>query len=149
MTTIDEVLVHFGVKGMRWGVRKDRPGTTGGEPVTIRVRAGKRVVTTGGHGHAPSEDALRVADSRQKARKSSTDALSTQELQALVTRMNLERQYSQLKPTPAGQKIAKAGAKFAADTLLQAGKKQAAKLLSSHIERQVSGLLAGTGVKKK
>jgi hypothetical protein len=100
MQTIDEVLEHFGVKGMHWGVRKDRPGTTGGEAVTVRVRAGKRVVTTGGHGQGPHEDAVKAAISKRTAKKSSTDALSTKELQDMVNRMNLEQQYSRLTAGP-------------------------------------------------
>lgn len=77
-------LQHYGVKGMKWGVRKrERPS------------------------FPPSDDAVKVNESRNKARVSSTDALSTKELQQLVNRMNLEQQYARLS-TP--QKSA--GSKF-------------------------------------
>ena len=36
MTDIDDVLIHFGVKGMRWGVRKDRQGLEGVSGSTSR-----------------------------------------------------------------------------------------------------------------
>lgn len=64
-------LAHYGVKGMRWGIRR------------------KRVPA--------SEDAERVSASMQKARKGGTRALTTKELQELVNRMNLEQQYSRLQ----------------------------------------------------
>lgn len=95
--SVDDVLAHFGVKGMRWGVRKNN-SSKGPSDVEVKIRPGRKVVTKGGSGHPPSEDAKRVAISRQKARKSSTDALSTKELQDLVTRMNLESQYAKYAP---------------------------------------------------
>ena len=36
MTDADDVLIHFGVKGMRWGVRKDRQGLEGVSGSTSR-----------------------------------------------------------------------------------------------------------------
>lgn len=95
---VDDFLQHFGVKGMKWGVhRREQAGSVGGRDVTITSKGGSRVKTSGGRGHGPSEDALSAARSRQIARRSSTDSLSTKDLQNLVTRMNLERQYGQLK----------------------------------------------------
>lgn len=95
---------HFGVKGMHWGVRnaeskarEKRAGITGPTEVTKKIRPGKLVKTSGGAHHGPHEDALRIAETRQKARKSSTDSLSTKDLQELVNRMNLEQQYIRLK----------------------------------------------------
>jgi hypothetical protein len=103
MTTVDEFLEHHGIKGMRWGVRKSRSAPSGPTDVIVRERPGKKVKTSGGQYHPPSEDAKRVAVAKRKARKSSTDSLSTKDLQELVNRMNLEQQYSKLRanePTP-------------------------------------------------
>jgi hypothetical protein len=74
-------LRHYGIKGMHWGVRRSNP-TSGG-------------TSESGHPSA-HEDAVRVANSRAKAHRGSTDALSTKELQELVLRMNLEQQYSRI-----------------------------------------------------
>lgn len=91
-------LKHYGIKGMHWGVRRDN--TTGGGssavPVQVHARPGQMVKAEGGQHHSPHEDAVRVAAARQKAKHSTTDSLSTKELQELVNRMNLERQYSQI-----------------------------------------------------
>lgn len=97
MTTAEDVLAHHGVKGMHWGKRKgDSTGAESPTDVVLKTRAGKLVKGSGGKNHPASEDALRVAVTRQKARKSTTDALSTKDLQELVNRMNLEQQYTTL-----------------------------------------------------
>ena len=94
----DAVLAHYGVKGMKWGVRRaDRKARKlAPTEVQTKVVPGARVQTSGGRNQKPSEDAIRVATNRQKARASTPDALSTKELQEMVTRMNLEQQYSKL-----------------------------------------------------
>ena len=88
-------LAHYGVKGMRWGVRRSSK-PTGPEDITLKTVPGKRVSAQGGRRHPASEDARTVAIYKQKARKSTVDSLSNKELQALVNRMNLEQNYSRL-----------------------------------------------------
>ena len=101
--TIDTVLAHHGVKGMKWGVRKSRETV----PVSTKTAPGRKVKTSGGQNHSPSEDAIKAAKIRQQAKKSTTDSLSNKDLQDLVTRMNLEQQYSNLNKNniSAGRKI--------------------------------------------
>lgn len=84
------VLVHYGIKGMRWGVRRDPA-----EATTV-VTPGRKVKAQGGYGQQASEDAINAAKAHRTARKSTTDALSNKELQALVNRMQLEQQFAQL-----------------------------------------------------
>lgn len=67
-------LIHYGKKGMHWGVRRAK----------VDVR---------------SHDVQRVDAARRVIRKSGTKALSNADLQAVVTRMNLEQQYSRLNPS--------------------------------------------------
>jgi hypothetical protein len=91
-------LVQYGVRGMKWGVRKKRSRVTGPEPVTIKTAPGQRVKAEGGRGRSPSDDAKRAAALKQKARASTLDSLSNSEIQTLVARMNLEQQYARLDP---------------------------------------------------
>lgn len=90
----EDFLQHYGVKGMKWGVR--RSTDSGPSAVEVRTRPGRRVKTSGGKRHPASEDAIRVAKTRQLAKKSTTDSLSNKELQELINRMNLEQQYKRL-----------------------------------------------------
>ena len=90
--------VQYGVKGMRWGVRKRRGTSSGPVPVTVQTAPGQRVRTSGGQNRPPSDDAKKAAALRQKARASTIDSLSNAEIQTLVARMNLEQQYARLNP---------------------------------------------------
>lgn len=113
---IDE-LMHFGVKGMKWGVtKKDRS-----REVTVSQEPGKRVKATGGYGKAASGDAKAAAKTRQVARASSVDALSNKQLKALNERMNLEQNYRQLASKDAESRKS-AGQKFVSSLLGQGGK---------------------------
>lgn len=96
----DVVLAHYGVRGMHWGVRQKSKysDTTSKSEVAMKERPGKKLRTKGGKELPASADAKKVAVSKQQARKSSTDSLSTKDLQELVNRMNLEQQYSRLDP---------------------------------------------------
>lgn len=86
--SLDDVLTHYGVKGMHWGVRRNR--SSGSTPT--------------------SSDAARAKTHAETAKRHGASALSNKELQDLVTRMNLERQYSTLKgetQVKKGQKVIK------------------------------------------
>jgi hypothetical protein len=86
--TIDDILEHVGIKGMHWGVRRSRAADG-------RVR-GPSKSTRGGI----SPDAARAKESHSTAKKHGLSALSNQDLQHLVSRMNLEQQYSRLTTSP-------------------------------------------------
>jgi hypothetical protein len=76
--TFEGFLEHFGIKGMKWGVRRSRSEIDSGA----------------------SEDHNTAKAARTKARKGGgTKALSNKELQDLITRANLETQYSKIAPS--------------------------------------------------
>lgn len=105
-TKINElVLMHHGIKGMKWGVRrKDMPASN--VVVSLKPRSKKVAVkTTGGERHSPHPDAINAKVSAQKAKKSGLHALSNEELQSLARRLNLEKQVSDL----AGDQLASKG----------------------------------------
>ena len=84
-------LNHYGVKGMHWGVRKDR--SDGGSGSDSKTTPKPKM----------SEDAKNVERAFAKINRGGTDALSNQELQHLVSRLNLEQQYSRLTTAPTTQ----------------------------------------------
>ena len=99
---VDDVLSHYGKKGMHWGVitNKINPDRSVPKEVVLKETPGKLVKTRGGQFHPASEDARVAAAGRQMIKKSSIDVLSNKDLQAVITRMNLEQQYSNLKKNP-------------------------------------------------
>lgn len=115
MEKSEEFISHFGVKGMKWGVRK----------------AAKRA--------ASSEDARNAQDAHDKSKKAGLHSLSNKELQDLVTRMNLEQQFNRLKPPSAGSKAAK----FIGKMLADAGKQQVNKLANDLLAKEIAKMMAG------
>lgn len=134
-----EFLEHYGVKGMKWGVRKRDKNPV---DVSVKTRPGKKVKTKGGENYTPSEDAIRAATLRRVAKKSTTDSLSNKELQEAIARMNLEQQYSRLASSDQsiGKKIAKlilgnAGDQelaFVGDTVVTKTKRESAGLAAKY-----------------
>lgn len=94
MNKNDDHLEHYGVKGMKWGVRKKRQAS--------RVEPGRR----GKKGK--SHTTFQKSPSR----------LSDVELQKRIRRLELEKKYSELNKPPQTK-----GKKFAGELMNQNGKK--------------------------
>lgn len=124
---VNNVLAHYGVKGMKWGVRsKGAPVPT----VSVETEPGKKLKTSGGTGRKASDDAVRAAVGLQVAKKSGIQALSNKELQEVVTRMNLERQYKSLKVDRANP-----AAKFISKLLVDTGKQQVSSIVTEQARK--------------
>jgi hypothetical protein len=120
MSEAEDFIAHFGVRGMRWGVRKNRSSDSsdsksadsksaesktpkpnlGPNVVKVRIKPGKNIKTSGGKKLTPSEDAILAAVRSQIVKKSGHQALSNKDLKDLTTRLNLEQQYSRLSSEP-------------------------------------------------
>jgi hypothetical protein len=125
----EEVLEHFGIKGMKWGVRRQEGSGGGG-----RLHSP--------HGE-PSHDAARAKDLSTRARKGGTSTLSNAELKALTERMNLEQQYSSLSGKTSN--LAKTRKGFAAAReILQVGKtaSEAYTLVNSPMAKEIAKALS-------
>lgn len=164
--TIDlgaEFLAHYGVKGMRWGQRKQE-FVTRQHQQRLKVEAANRnarspqevkayptigsskrkkatVDTKGGEDHPPTEDAIKVAVAKQKLKKSGTAALTNSELQEMQRRLNLENDVQRLLT---GDKTA--GQRFI-DGLLGRGSKEDRKSVENQVGQKTSALVAPTAVK--
>jgi hypothetical protein len=124
------VLEHFGIKGMRWGVRRQEGsgGTIGSHLPSL-------------HKHVePSHDAARAKALKVQARKGGTQSLSNKELRDLNERMNLEQQYSKLTGSSTGKARAIVGGKFIGNLLLNVGRTQASDILNQKASAQLVSL---------
>lgn len=74
----DSYLVHNGVKGMKWGVRKAKAPA-------------KRL--------AVSSDYKEFTRTSNKIKSGGTSSLSNRQLKENIARLNLEKQYKQLNPS--------------------------------------------------
>lgn len=84
-----DVLKHFGVKGMRWGVRKSESA------VTVSDRK-KKLKTSGGARRPAHADAVRARMLGQVGKASGLKALSNEELQTYAHRLQLEQNVKRL-----------------------------------------------------
>lgn len=110
------VLEHFGVPGMRWGVRRGAPTAVAPSGMSKVPHGNKRQTTIkveGGENHPAHKDAIVVAEAKAKLNKSGLAALSNKELQEVQTRLNLERNVTQLAgPSTSTGKVTAKGKKF-------------------------------------
>lgn len=93
----DEVIAHWGIRGMKWGVRRQNRSLDKGA----------------------SDDAKQAHRVMVKAKTGGIKALSNNEIKVLNARLNLERSYSQLTYEPSRREK---GFKILS-TILQSGKK--------------------------
>lgn len=131
-------ILHYGVKGMKWGKRKK--DTTPAGKVRVDVTSKGKLSPSGGRGFKPKEEAIQKVAVQQVARKSGVHTLSNKQLQDAVTRMNLEQQFVRLSPQTKKQKTAK----FVSEMLIGVGKQQASRVANDVAGQQVGNLLAKT-----
>jgi 2'-5' RNA ligase len=120
-------LEHYGVKGMRWGVRKKRETSAKSQVDTGLFRRKTKIQTEGGESHPAHDDAVKVARAQQKLKKSGTAALSNQELREVANRIQLEEQVKGL--------MTSRGRKFVRRQVEQTGQQQLQKSISVGVKK--------------
>lgn len=118
----EEYLAHYGVLGMKWGVRKDRSSGS-----TKKRKAKVKKPTT-------SADYREVKALKKRGSKN----LSNSEMRKVIERMNLERQYKSLN-----KRELSSGEKWARKVLAGVATVYATKLTKSMIEGFFEGYSKG------
>ena len=116
---LTDELKHYGVKGMKWGVRKDRDGGS-------NRRRSKR---------QPAEEAKATLKKRKRA-TSAAERLSNQELQKRIQRLELEKKYTNLTENKREGILVKTGGRVAKDLLYEVSKDLAKDMVVSAIKRK-------------
>jgi hypothetical protein len=128
----EATLAHYGVRGMKWGVRRK---SSGGTSLRKRLKKGETM--------APSEDAARVAVSRTLAKKHGTHVLNNKDFQELVARMNLEQQYSTITTKQNQKKLSYQGQKFVLGLAGSIAKEHVNSVVRNAVAGQVKKAMAG------
>ena len=130
---VTDILAHYGVKGMRWGVR--RRASVGPQEIVVSDRR-KKLKTSGGRGFPAHSDAIRARTVGQKWRASGIKSLSNEELSEYAKRLNLEQNVKRLQYNDAP--IAK---KFALTLVGRTGQQQAQEVANQQATKAVASLM--------
>ncbi len=129
---VDNILIHYGRKGMRWGVR-----TRSSRPTAVIVKdKSKRIKTSGGKGYKAHPEALGPRLAGQKGKGSGPKALSNQELEAYTKRLNLEQNFK--RASYADKPVVQ---RFVLTLLGQTGKNTANETANTVASRQIKKVL--------
>lgn len=136
-------LVHYGVKGMKWGVRrfqrKDGSLTPAGK---------KRYDDSGGENKQNQSSEKSSSSSGNSSGRRNTSEMSDAELQRVVNRLNLEKRYKELTPatTSMGQRFIK---KMMNDVVVPSVTTASRNVLTSFVESGLKNQLNKQTTKKK
>lgn len=126
---------HYGVKGMKWGVRKKyvpHPRKSGGKTNAQRIYENFKKKKDGG----PSKS--KTASNPTTPKKSVKD-MSDDELRSAINRMQMERTYAQLT----AKEVSK-GKKFVKDVLYNSAKTTATKITTEAMQKLVKKALGNS-----
>lgn len=133
---MDDILEHHGVKGMRWGVRKDRSNRGNAFRERWKQQQEAKKLKSKGKSKVKKE-----TDDEQEDYSN----LDDNELRQRINRIKMEKEYASLTATPKQDKhpLVTRGKKTAQDILFDGVKKGATKGLASVVEDSIKALSKG------
>lgn len=134
---IQNVLTHHGIKGMKWGIRRNRT------PTSVAVsQKGKKLKAKGGENQPAHKDAIKAKTIGQTKKKSGLHALSDQELRDYANRLQLEASVNRLETEKKN-----AGGRWISKFLSNSGN-QTANTASNEVSQSVGRAVGKAAVKK-
>lgn len=127
-----DALMHYGVKGMKWGVRKARP-TSGKKRGKTNAQRIYESVTR------KKESPKAATKTSSKPAKRRISDMSDEELRRAINRMQMERTYAQLT----AKEVSK-GRKFVNEVLYNSAKNTATKITTEAMQKLVKKMLGNS-----
>lgn len=133
----ETVIKHYGVKGMKWGVRKQRPTSSGARKGKTNAQRIYEKVTGKNKKQAAPPKAV-------STKRTKVSEMSDEELRKVISRMQMERQYAQLT-----QREVNKGRKFVQEVLYNSARTTATtyatKAMTKAIEKLLRSSSSGSG----
>jgi hypothetical protein len=136
-----DFLEHFGVRGMRWGVRKKSGSAKSGDgDKKAENKKGDDFEASKKPAAKKTEEPDAPAAKKTSNKKTNVDDLSDAQLREAVNRLQMEKQYKDLTAMPPGRM--QAAKKFANEAIRQVAMTQVVKVGNSHAAKFTGGLMA-------
>lgn len=126
---MSDAIAHYGVKGMKWGVRKQRPTSSGKRKGKTNAQRIYERITKKKESPAKPKPAV-------SSRKKRASEMSDEELRSVINRMQMERTYAQLT----SKEVSK-GRKFVNDVLYNSAKATATTYTTKAMTKAIEKLL--------
>lgn len=126
---MSENVVHYGVKGMKWGVRKQRKTSSGKRKVKTNAQRIYERITK-------KKEPINKSKTSTSSRKKRASEMSDEELRSVINRMQMERTYAQLTTNEINK-----GRKFVNDVLYNSAKATATTYTTKAMTKAVDKLL--------
>lgn len=128
----DDELIHYGVKGMKWGVRR-----TAEQLGHTTKKTAKKAASAAKEAYSKRKERKQSEKAAKIRKKKKVKDMTDEELREHISRMQLEKQYLELKKQTAPQRSK--GSKFVEQVLTKSG---------DNIATQFVTYVLGTGTNK-